>query len=89
MPNLIPSVETQLMFIEAIQNNYKITYDEYHTERRIISDMIVQHDIRSAQQVNSPKYLISPHQTKDRTSALDKKNQHCYIRQCRSSKISC
>ena len=35
--------------------------------------MIVQHDIGSAQQVNSPKYLICAHQTKDRTSALDKK----------------
>ena len=94
MPNLIPSVETQLMFNEATQNNYKIYYDEYYTERyyterRVTSDMIVQHDIGSAQQVNSPKYLIRVHQTKDRTSAPDKKNEHCYIRQCRSSKISC
>ena len=35
--------------------------------------MIVQHDIGSAQQVNSPKYLICAHQTKDRTNAPDKK----------------
>ena len=73
VPNLIPSVETQLMFNEATQNIYKISSDEYYTKRRVISDMIVQHDIRSAQQVNSPKYLISAHQTKDRTSVPDNK----------------
>ena len=38
IPNLIPSVETQLMIIEATQNNYRITYDECFTERQVISD---------------------------------------------------
>ena len=28
IPNLLPSVETQLMFNEATQNKYKIFYDE-------------------------------------------------------------
>ena len=28
VPNLIPSVETQLMFNEATQDNYKISFDE-------------------------------------------------------------
>ena len=27
--NLFPSVETQLMFNEATQNNYETSYDEY------------------------------------------------------------
>ena len=31
--NLIPSVETQLIFNEDTQNNYKIYYDEFFTER--------------------------------------------------------
>ena len=66
VPHLIPSVETQLMFDEATQKNHKISFDEYYTERRVISDMVVQHDIGSAQQVNAPKYLICAHQTKDR-----------------------
>ena len=35
--------------------------------------MIDQHDIGSALQVNSPKYLISVHQTKDRTIFPDEK----------------
>ena len=73
VPNLIPSVETQLMFNEATQNKYKISFDEWYTERRVISVMIVQYDIGSAQQVNSPKYLICAHQTNDRTNASNKK----------------
>ena len=73
VPNLLPCVETQLMFYEATQNDYKISYDEYYTDRRVVSDMILQHDIGSAQQVNSPKYYIFAHQTKNRTSAPDKK----------------
>ena len=66
VPNLIPSVETQVLFNEATQNNYKISYDDYFTERRLISDMIVQVDIGSSQKVNSPKYLFCAHQLKDR-----------------------
>ena len=66
VPNLIPSVETQVKFNEATQNNYKISYDEWFTERRIISDTITQLDIGSSQNVQNPKYLIGAHQTKDR-----------------------
>ena len=40
VPNLLPSVETQGMFIEATQNKYKISYDEYFTERRVISGVL-------------------------------------------------
>ena len=64
--NLKPSVETQVMIKDATQNNYKISYDEWFTERRIISDTITQLDIGSSQKVQSPKYLIGAHQTKDR-----------------------
>ena len=71
-PNLIPSVETQLMFNEATQKNYEISYDEYYTERRLKSDMIVQVDIRSGQQVSSPKYLSCAHQTQYRLSGPKK-----------------
>ena len=78
IPNLIPSVENHLMFNEATQNKYKISYDEDYTERRLLSDMIVQVDMGSAQQVKSPKYLSFAHQTKNRTKLPDKKNQHCY-----------
>ena len=72
VPNLIPSVETQLMFNEATQKNYKISFDEHYTERRLIKDMIVQHDIGSAQQVNAPKYLICAHQPKESIDTANK-----------------
>ena len=63
------------MFKEATQNNYKISFDENCTERRLISDRIVQFDIGSAQQVNSPKFLIGAHQTKGRIdSPIKSKN---------------
>ena len=55
VPNLPPSVETQVKFNEPTQNNYKISYDENFTERRVIPDMITQLDIGSSQHVNSPK----------------------------------
>ena len=66
VPNLILSVETQVMFNEATQNNYKTSYDEWFTERRVISDTITQLDIGSSQNVQIPKYLIGAHQTRDR-----------------------
>ena len=71
--NFIPSVETQLKFNESPQNNYKISFDEYYTDRRVIKDMIVQHDIGSAEQVNAPKNLISAHQIKERIDTANKK----------------
>ena len=72
IPNLIPSVETQLMFYEAIQKIYKISFDEWYTERRLILDLFVQHDIGSAQQINSPEKLIGARQTQLRTTTPDK-----------------
>ena len=71
IPNLIPSVETQLKFNEVTQNIYKVSFDEWYTERRLISHLSVQHDIGSTQQKN-PKYLISAHQTRLRTTTPDK-----------------
>ena len=74
VPNLIPSVETQVMFNESTQTNYKIFYDEWFTERRIISDTITQLDIGSSQNVQSPKYLIGAHQTRARADTINKNN---------------
>ena len=73
IPNLMPSVETHIMFNEATQNKYKISFDEWYTERRIISDLLIQHDIGSAQNVIQPKYKICSHQTNLRTTTPDKK----------------
>ena len=69
---LKPYVEFQVMFIEATQNNYKITFDEWYTERRVISDAINQLDIGSSQKVQSPKYLIGAHLTGIRADTANK-----------------
>ena len=74
VPNLIPNVETQVMFNEATQNNYKISFDEWYTERRIISDTIARIDIGTSQHVNSPKCLIGAHQTRIRADTANKNN---------------
>ena len=72
VPTLIPNTETQLMFNGSIQNNYRIFFDDWYTDRRVVSDTITQIDIGSAQQVNSPKYAICAHQTAARLNAPDK-----------------
>ena len=72
VPNLIRNVETHLTFNEATQNIYRISYDEYYSERRGISDMVTQADIGSSQQVNSSKYLIGAHQTRARADTANK-----------------
>ena len=74
VPNLIPSVETQVIFNEATQNIYKISFHEWYTERRVISDTITQMDIGRSQHVNSPKYLIGAHQTRTRADTANKNN---------------
>ena len=74
VPNLIPNVETQVIFNEATQSNYKISFDEWYTERRIVSHTITQMDIGTSQHVNSPKYLIGAHQTRTRADTANKNN---------------
>ena len=50
------------MLNESIQNNYKVSYDDWYSERRIVTDAIYQVDIGSAQSVKSLNYLICSHQ---------------------------
>ena len=73
-PNLIPNVETQVMFNEYTQNNYKKSFDEWYTERRVISDTITQLNIGTSQHVNSLNYLIGAHQTRNRADTANKNN---------------
>ena len=62
------------MFNETTQNSYKITFDEWYTERRVISDTITQMDIGTSQHVNSPKCLFGAHQTRIRADTANKNN---------------
>ena len=81
VPKLIPSTSTQVMFNEAIMNNYTITFDSWYTERKISNDgRELQVDIGSAQNINSPKYLISAFQTAVRTTASKNSNPAVFDR---------
>ena len=62
------------MFNEATQNNYKISFDEWYTERRVISDTITQLVIGSSQNVQSLECLIGAHQTRTRSDTVNKNN---------------
>ena len=63
------------MFNEAIMNNYTITFDSWYKERKISNDgRELQVDIASAQHIDSPKYLISAFQTKERTTPNKARN---------------
>ena len=74
VPFLIPTTETQLMFKEAIQIDYRIFFDEWYTEKRIATDQIFQVDIGSSQAGTSPKYLICAHQQANRSDPPNKRN---------------
>ena len=67
------------MFNEATQNIYKLSFDQYYTERRVIKDMIVQHNIGSAQQVNAPKFLVCADQTIERIDTANKIKNNAII----------
>ena len=74
VPNLIPNVETQIMFNEATEKKYKISFDEYYTERRVLSDTITKLYIGGSQKVKSPKNLIGAHQKRTRADTANKNN---------------
>ena len=60
VPIFIPNSQTQVMFNEAIMNKYTITFDSWYTERKFSSDgRELQVDISSAQNINTPQYLIT------------------------------
>ena len=60
------------MFNESIQSNYRKSYDDWYSDRKLVTDTIYQIDIVSAQSVKSPKYLIAFHQTAARLNAPNK-----------------
>ena len=75
VPILIPNSQTQVMFNEAIINNYTTTFDSWYTERKISNDgRELQVVIASAQHINSPKNLISAFRTNDRTTPKKARN---------------
>ena len=51
------------MFNESLKNFYTISFDSLYTDRKNVNDELGFHvDIGSAQNINSPIYLIAGHQ---------------------------
>ena len=57
------------MFNGTIQNNFKLSCDDWYSERRLVTDTKYPVDIGSGQSVRSPIYLIAVHQTEARLNA--------------------
>ena len=73
IPSFIPNAETQVMFDDSIKNSFTLSFDSWTTDRKIVnSGNQFQVDIGSAQNINSPKYLIVAHQTADRIATSNK-----------------
>ena len=52
------------MFNNSIKNNFSLKFDSWTSERKVVNTQLeYQVDIGSAQNINSPKYLIIAHQT--------------------------
>ena len=63
----IPSPETQAWFFGSNRNNYTISFDSGYIDKKVVNhELEFQIDIGSAQNINSPKYLIIAHPTADR-----------------------
>ena len=75
VPISIPDSQTQVLFNESVMNNYRITFDSWYTEPKISNDGTeLQVDIGSAQDINSPKYLMTTFQTQERIGTPNKAN---------------
>ena len=63
------------MFNEPIMNKYSISFDSWYTDRKVkIDGLEFQVEIGTAQNNNSPKYLMVDHQTADRLNIPSKAN---------------
>ena len=63
------------MFNESVQNHCRKFFDDWYTERRVVTDQTFQVDNGSAQSVNSPKYLICAHQQANRSDPPNKRTK--------------
>ena len=61
------------MFNESIKNSSTLSYGSWYTDRKVVNDGLeFQVDIDSAQNINSPRYLIAVPQFLDRIGVPNK-----------------
>ena len=67
IPQIIPSPETQVYFIETISKTFTLSYESWTTDRKPVDTAReFQIDISSASNINSPLYPIAAHQKTQR-----------------------
>ena len=72
IPQIIPSLETQVYFNEAISKTFTISFESWTTDRKPVDPANeFQVDISSASNINSPLYLIAAHQKTQRPDPAD------------------
>ena len=75
LPIFIPDAQTQAMFNDSIKDSFLLSFDHWTSDRKTVDIQLeYQVEIGSAQNINSPKYLIAVHQTADRIEVSNKTN---------------
>ena len=75
VPIFIPDAQTQKMFNDSIRNSFTLSFDSWTSDRNTVDTQLGhQVDIGSAQNINSPKYLLAVHQTAVRIGVPNKAN---------------
>ena len=75
VPQIKPSPESQVYFIEAISKTFTLSYESWTTDRKPVNTAReFQVDISSASNINSPLYLIAAHQKTQRPDPANPAN---------------
>ena len=84
----IPDAETQIIFNDSIKNSFRLSTYSWFTDRKLVdTGWEFQVDISSAQNINTPKYLIIADQSLARRGAPNDVNEiaffdHADVRKC-------
>ena len=72
---LIPDAETQIMFNDSFKKKSTLSFESWSTDRKTVDTQLeYQVHIGSAQNINSPKYLLVAHETAARIGDPNKFN---------------
>ena len=75
VPIFIPDAQTQTRFNNSIKDSFILSFDHWISDRKTVDTQLeYQVDNGSAQNTNSPKYLIAVHQTADRIGVPNRTN---------------
>ena len=74
VPYFVPSPDTQMFPNESEKNSFRLSFDSWTTDIKVVRTSEYQRNIGSAIKANSPKNLIAAHQTAARSGVAKKAN---------------